>query len=203
MTSDGLLLFFESSRSINKIDGGYVNDRSRIWSTTRNSANPGVQFAEPYIQDIFKVDEALFEGSPFLHPDGKLLYFTSGGRAGNKGGLDIFVAQLGDFGAALSIAPVDAVDTVDSELMPVISRDNRVLYFAREGLDRKILVSKRSSTAAPFESPSEVSELNVAWDWPSWLSDDQCRLYFVSTRPAPNDAGPSTPYRLWVAEHPK
>ncbi|HVH44023.1 MAG TPA: hypothetical protein VM925_16845 [Labilithrix sp.] len=202
MTEDRLLLFMESGRSLQKVDGGYVSDRSRIWSTTRN--NETAQFGEPAIQDIFIVPETEYEASPYLHPNGKSLYFASTTRAGNKGGLDIFVAQLGNFGIASSVSNVGGVNTENNELMPLISRDERALYFARDvGFERQIMVSTRSAATGPFGAPTPVSELNQGYDWPSWLSDDQCRLYFVSTRSLAQDGGNFGAYRLWMAERPK
>ena len=44
-----------------------------------------------------KVNTAFEEESPFLHPDGKTLYFSSNGHPG-LGGLDIFVSRKGDDG---------------------------------------------------------------------------------------------------------
>jgi hypothetical protein len=64
--------------------------------------------------------------------------------------------------------------------------------------------TRSSEKNALFEAPSPVAELSsvVAGqeEYPCWASADQCRLYFVSNRPAPNASG--TEARLWVAAHP-
>jgi len=213
---DGFLIFFESGRSLEKVNGNYVTDRSRIWSATRPTLL--AQFSEPYIQDIFKVDAGVVESSPYLHPSSKVLYFASNGRAG-KGGFDIFTAALdtspGGFGSALSITNVDSVNTTGSELMPIISFDERALYFAREEVTgHVIMVARREGATGPFGAAMPIGELNgfdpmgasppYPDQWPSWLSDDECRMYFISNRPHPIDPDASPPkFRLWMAEHPK
>jgi hypothetical protein len=197
-TADGLLLFLESSRSSAKLpDGGYGFERARIWSATR--PNQTAQFSEPYLQDIFNVDSAN-EGAPYLHPDGTSLYFISNGRS-SKGGLDLFVATLDTFGGASSVKNMDAVNTAFSESAPVVSRDDRVLYFARESEPHhEIWVATRSSPLLTFGAPRRVSEVNTGYnEWPSWVSEDQCRLYFVSNRPPVGDGGAGQ-YHLWLAE---
>jgi hypothetical protein len=204
MTGDGLLLFFESARSLTKLpDGGYTNDQSRIWTATRS--NLIANFSEPYIQTPFK-NIAEPEGAPYLNPNGRSLYFVSFGRS-SKGSLDLFVATLDELGGASTIVNIDAVNTTKAESAPVVTLDEKVLYFAREDAAqwRRILQSKRPSPSALFEAPQPVPELSsvVAGqeEYPCWVSEDQCRLYFVSNRPAPNDAGAES--RLWVAEHPR
>ena len=59
----------------------------------------------------------------------------------------------------------------------------------------------KARTAARFGAPTKVGELDSAYDeFPSWISDDACRIYFISNRPSPEwrDAAP-TIYRAWVA----
>jgi hypothetical protein len=209
LTSDGLLLFFESSRSITKegADGGYVADRSRIWTSTR--PNLLAEFSEPRIQTIFQVEPGAGyagEGSPYLHPNGKTLYFMSDVRGGH-GALDIFVASLEEFGAASSITNIDAVNTDGREQMPVITIDEKTLYFAHEDKITTLRVIWKSTRASPtgtFGAPEPVNELNTVYDqFPDWISDDECRMYFSSNRPSPADDGGAPTFHLWVAERPK
>jgi hypothetical protein len=205
LTADGTLLYFESSRSLTTVDGGYQNDLSRIWSATRQ-AGPGTDFANPTIQNAFQLAEgSLPEGAPYLHPSGRSLYFFSYARGGHGAG-DIFVAKFLPDGLVQSIDNVDAVNTEITEIAPVITLDETTLYFAREGADRNIWVSTRATPSDAFGLAVEVTELNTANDeFPSWVSDDQCRLYFVSNRFAGADGGAdagAASYRLWVAERP-
>lgn len=204
LSADGHLLFFESSRSLQKFDGGYVNDHGRIWSATRPSLI--ADFDEPRIQSTFVLDaSAQDEGAPYLHPLGRALYFISLARGG-KGETDIFVADLDEIGLVRSIANVDAVNTATGEHAPVVTLDDRALYFAREeGPERirNIYVSTRGGPREPFGPSRLVTELATAYEeYPSWVSDDRCRLYFVSNRPsdALSDGAAFSDYRLFVAE---
>lgn len=202
LSADGLLLFFESTRSLTKVDGGYVDDRSRIWSTTR--VNTTAEFGEPRVQALF--DVVGLEGSPYLHPLGRSLYFMSLARPG-KGNLDLFVAKLDPLGLASSIENVSAVNTARAELAPVVSLDEKHLYFAREDevtTLRDVLRASRADVDAAFGEASIVSELSTADDeFPTFVSSDECRIYFVSDRPSPgSDAGRGA-YRLWSAARPK
>ncbi len=205
MTADGLLLFLESARSVDKIDGGYLNDQSRIWTATRPNAS--AEFSQPYIQTLFR-DIPGPESSPYLHPNGTSLYFVSGGRPG-KGSLDLFVALLNEFGGATSVTNLDAVNTATAESTPVLTLDDRVLYFAREDATfrRHVMVSSRPTRSGLFGPGAPVAELNTRdEEFPTWVSDDHCRLYFVSNRPLPDDAGSgpgNASYRLWLAARPK
>ncbi len=198
MTADGLLLFFESARSVEKVDGGHESDRSRIWNAIR--PNTIATFGEPYVQPVF--DEiAETEGSPYIHPNGTSLYFMSGGRVGNKGLTDIFVAKLNEFGGASSVTNIEAINTPAAESAPVVSLDDEVLYFAREDASsrRHIMVSSRGSVDASFGAARLVEELKSAdEDFPTYMSSDQCRLYFVSNRVTPDSA--TKVFRLWMAE---
>jgi hypothetical protein len=201
MTSDELVLFFESARGV---DGGHYVDRSRIWTATRASTQHD-QFRNPYLQTVFR-DSVGSEGAPYLHPNGTSLYFMSTGRS-DGGFLDIFVAELGDLGSVASITPVSAVNTPAGEEMPVVTYDDLTLYFAREDsqLLKHIWASTRDKPDGGFGSPHPVSELNIAdageEEFPSWVSNDHCRLYFVSNRPRTPDAGAGS-YSLWGAERP-
>jgi hypothetical protein len=198
ITSDGKVLFFESSR---RIDGGCSQELPRVWSATR--VNPVADFDPPKIQGLFAIDSGT-EGAPYLHPGGRSLYFTSNARGG-KGGLDIFVAKLDALGFATAIDNVDAINSASDENMAVVSLDDLALYFGRPsaGGDRDIWLSTRATPADAFGPPSLVTELSGATDeWPSWISDDRCRLYFVSNRDSGADASGIAAYRLWVAERP-
>jgi len=212
MSADGKLLFFESNRSLQKVDGGYVREHARIWTATR--VNLVSEFEEPRIQSIFAFGPgSQEEASPYLHPSGRALYFSSFQRPG-KGSGDIFVADLDpENGLAASVTNIAAVNTDLEEIAPVVSLDDTTLYFARQDavtLIRDVFVSTRAGTGAPFGAPLPVTELNTPYEeFPSWISEDRCRLYFFSDRPAPGagldagadaDAAPEpSRFRLWVA----
>lgn len=201
--ADGKLLFFESSRSLTKVDGGYVDDRARIWSATRVST--ASDFGEPFIQSLFQTDGGQ-EASPFLHRSGRALYFSSLYRPGH-GDFDLFQADLDELGIVQSVRNLDGANTKSAEIAPIVADDQKTIFFGRDTYAvtayRDVYVAHRNDPAGDFSSATRVAELSDdnADDFPSWLSLDSCRLYFVTNRVTSGDAGVDT-YRLWVAERP-
>jgi hypothetical protein len=201
LSADGLVLFFESSR---QVDGGCTNDHARIWTATRPSTI-GAEFGTPTLQSLFAAASG-DEGAPYLDPNKTSLYFSSGTRPG-QGGTDIFVATFDEIGVAKRIDNVDGVNTPRDENMPVVTLDERSLFLGRFDATftkRDIWVSTRASASASFGAATMVTELSSpdSDEWPSWVSEDGCRMYFVSNRAA-SDAAALADYRLWVAERPK
>jgi hypothetical protein len=84
ISADGRTLFFSSSRP-----GGFGG--KDIWLTRLNEKN---QWTEPVnLGSVINTDGD--EMSPFIHFDGKTLYFASDGRVG-MGGFDLFVTRMKD-----------------------------------------------------------------------------------------------------------
>jgi flagellar motor protein MotB len=84
VSADGRTLFFSSSRP-----GGFGG--KDIWYTRLNEKN---QWIEPVnMGGLINTDGD--EMSPFIHFDGKTLYFASDGRVG-MGGFDLYVTRLKD-----------------------------------------------------------------------------------------------------------
>jgi len=203
LSADGLLVFFESSRTLTPDDAGvYQDDQARIWSSSRVDVR--TDFNPPRIDTIF-VDGGT-EGAPYLHPAKASLYFASGSRGG-AGDIDLFVATTNASGVVTSINNITAVNSAVEENMPVVSADELELYFGRpdqgdNDTTRNIWVSRRTQKTGQFGPPALLTELNTTNDeYPSFVSADGCRLFFISNRPIasdPVDAGP-IPYRIWVA----
>lgn len=82
ISPDGKTLYFASAREGGK---GLMD----IWKTTKNEA--GVWTAPVNLGD--SINTGYSEMSPFIHSDGKTLYFTSTGHPG-MGGMDIFYSKL-------------------------------------------------------------------------------------------------------------
>jgi outer membrane protein OmpA-like peptidoglycan-associated protein len=84
ISADGKTLFFSSSRP-----GGYGG--KDIWLTRLNDKN---KWTEPVnLGSVINTEGD--EMSPFIHFDGKTLYFASDGRVG-MGGFDLFVSRMKD-----------------------------------------------------------------------------------------------------------
>ncbi len=87
LTADGRVLFFASARP-----GGFGG--SDIWGVRLD--REGNALSEPRNLGPI-INTAMDEVSPFIHPDGKSLYFASNGHIG-MGDLDLFVSQIDDDG---------------------------------------------------------------------------------------------------------
>lgn len=203
ISADGKVLFFESSRSRIPNDAGvYVEEAARIWSATR--VNTTTDFDKPKLQTLFDVDGP--EAAPYLHPSGRSLYFASVVRPG-KGQLDVFVAEISAIGGVTDVRNVEGVNSERDENAPVVTLDDRFLYHNRlsdNGTENDIYVAKRSTPQDGFGRSARVAELSSGYDeYPSWVSNDHCRIYFASARPLPGAAPPdggAPVFHIWVAE---
>src|SRR5204863_9015115 len=86
VTADGKTLYFASARdSLTGIDI-YVThkDENGNWSKAKKLPPP--------------INTNGNEKSPFIHPDGKTLYFSSDSLQPNLGGYDIFMSKMDDNG---------------------------------------------------------------------------------------------------------
>jgi len=134
-------------------------------------------------------DSAEVEYGPYISTDGSELYFAVRPHDGTQRPEqdDLYVTDL-DVDGASSPRPVDSVNTSDwSERSPVLSRDGLHLYFASNrpesagGFD--IYVAERGTRNGPFETAVSLEDLNTPQDeMPSWISPDDCTLYFNSVR---------------------
>jgi hypothetical protein len=113
--------------------------------------------------------------TPWLAGTDQLLYFT---RYAPEGAIHVTRWPETDTGQ------VQSVETALQEVGPVVSRDDRLIYFARGSpVQTEILMARRDDPEEPFGAGFEVAELKSPMeDVPTWLSGDRCRLYFESTR---------------------
>lgn len=200
VTADERFMFFESDRSETSTDAGYVPERSRIWFSTKT-----LSFQPATLQGVFATARNFIEGAPYLDPQGRAIYFMSAGRDADGGGdLDLYESLLQKTGAAglpTSLGPT--INTDRAENAPVVSADQLTLYFARSDASSvfDIWTASRSSPSAAFGLASIIPALQTQYEeLPSYVSDDHCRLYFVSNRPLV-DGGPTglDTFRLYVA----
>lgn len=121
ISPDGMDLFFTRYSRVNETTDIYVSS----WFDGKWS-NP---------QAIKNVNSKGNEMSPFIHPDGKTLYFVSDGLPG-MGGYDVFMCKRNDKGEWGQ--PVDLgypLNTPDDEISFAVSADGKTAYIssAREG----------------------------------------------------------------------
>lgn len=119
ISADGQTLYFASNRAGGK--GGLdiwvskkVNGR---WGEPQNMGEP--------------INTAEDDQTPFIHPDGQTLYFTSEGHIG-MGGKDIFISRLqadGTWGTPENLGY--PINTKDSEGTICVSLDGKTAYYGR------------------------------------------------------------------------
>jgi len=121
LSADGSEIYFCSSRK-----GGFGD--SDIWVSKRNDDG---SWGEPKnLGD--KINTPLAEQSPFIHPDGQTLYFSSRGLPG-MGSADLFVVRKeedGSWGEPKNLG--FPINTKDSEGALIISLDGQTAYFATD-----------------------------------------------------------------------
>jgi hypothetical protein len=125
------------------------------------------------------------EGTPFLAPSGRSLYFFSE-RAGGAGGRDLYVATRASTSDVFgSVGALSNLNTPDREHLPWISADELTLYFvSNRGGVADIYRATRSTTSGSFSTPGGVTELNSdSEDGGITLSFDGLQAILASNRP--------------------
>ncbi len=126
------------------------------------------------------------EYEPYARGDGQVLYFTSPKPApGDQANTNIWRAFFaGD--AFMGVELARDIDTKGGERAPVVSEDDRVIYYAStlaSAVDYDIYVATRPSRDDPFGAPTRIPEVSsTSFDFPTWVSPDLCTLYFKSLR---------------------
>ncbi|AKV02778.1 hypothetical protein AKJ09_09441 [Labilithrix luteola] len=195
VAADGLTMFFESGVPI---DGSIANT---IWFAHRDSV-PGTFTAR--VPDAFAIVPTRTDAAPYLL--GSSLYWMSIGREGATT-MDLWTGEVGANGVVAQVRPVGGTinTTTAGEMFPVVSADGLELFFTREtpGSFDDIEVAARVNTSGEFANAVPLGlpvDSASSSEWPSWISPDDCRLYFIRSD-SPN--GGYGPWHLWVAERAK
>lgn len=147
VTPDGLTLFFASNRS-----GGMGG--KDIWYSR---FLPSGRWSQPKNVGPL-VNTAGDEQSPFLHPDGATLYFSSTGHPG-LGDADLFLTRLdldGDWTEAVNLGY--PINTPAHEGSLAVSADGITAYMASDRED-----SRGALDLYAFELPEELRPTPVTW----------------------------------------
>ncbi|NNC82419.1 MAG: hypothetical protein HKN79_02500, partial [Flavobacteriales bacterium] len=123
-SADGNTMYFVSDR-----EGGYGGR-----DIYRSVKLPNGLWSKPLLLGP-EINTKYDEDAPFIHPDGKTLYFASKGH-NTMGGFDIFSTRLMDSGDWTTPENVGyPINTVDDDVFYVTSADSRRAYFSsdREG----------------------------------------------------------------------
>ena len=187
VTADGLTLYFQSGNAGNPLD---------IFVSTRPTTT--ADFGAP--ADVANVNSGQNDTDPFISADGNTLYFDSDRPDGGSFHLYRATRTAGVFGLPVALA----INSSGTDAFPVLSESGLSLYFASSrtaigaqgGYD--IWVARRRSLADDFGSVELVPVLNTpVGDVPSWVSADDCRIYFTRG----NATGTSA--HIWQASRPK
>lgn len=118
LSADGNYLYFTSNRK-----GGYGNLDIYVSRKLPNGQWGPAENLGPAVNTEFE------ENSPFIHPDGVTLYFSSKGHGG-LGGLDIFFVEKNDFGTWTRPENVGyPINTVENDLYYMLSTDGQKAYY--------------------------------------------------------------------------
>ena len=189
VTDDGLTLVLTSP--------GPMGDSDIVIASRANTLS---SFGMPTSLGAIGVINTTFpEGDPYILPDGKTVWFDVYTGAGDT---EIYRATAGAAGFNTIREKVLGVGSAKVDAYPVVTLDERTLYFASDRADPNALgdydiyAATRAVTTDPFDAPKILKVLNSADpEFPSWLSRDGCVLY-LSRRVSGN-------YDIYKAERPQ
>jgi hypothetical protein len=168
---DGSLLYFQRRVGLS------LGDEVAIWSAIRQ----GSGFQPPQKEPLLDAP-GRFERMPYAGADGTVWLVLEEPDAGPRKGE---IARATKAAAPVRV-PLGASDGDES---PVISADGLTLYFFSKRAPAGVWRATRTAVGAAFDAPAPIPELGaVGSNHPSWISDDQCELYFQRMVPA-GDAG--------------
>ena len=132
ISADGKILYFSSSRP-----GGFGG--KDLWFSTLNEKNI---WTDPVNMGKF-INTSGDEMSPFIHFDGRTLYFASDGRVG-MGGFDIYMSRMND--DSTWTEPINLgypINTYNDEMGLVIESGGQKAYFSsiRDNINGKDIFS--------------------------------------------------------------
>lgn len=177
ITSDGLLLFFDSDRP------GGLGERD-IWVATRPTLND--PWGEP-VNPVPAINTSYNETDVCISADGMELYFSSD-RPGGSGGFDLWVARRStieaDWETPVNLGPT--LNTSFDDGGPNISVDGLCLFFEFYGStdDFDIWMSKRPNKEHPWCVPVNLGlpVNSSARDLQPEITSDGSTLFFTSDR---------------------
>ncbi|HVJ93910.1 MAG TPA: hypothetical protein VM580_29170 [Labilithrix sp.] len=167
-----------------------------VWQATRSSR---AGFFEN-LGLVAALSSTGVESAPWLLRDGSQVFFS---RIDQGSGTSYLAVADIQGGAFANVRAVDGFSVQDENDRPVVSDDGLTIYFSSpkvaETAGTNIWRAQRSSKTSAFGAPELVTELNSELDdEPSWLSPDECTIYFASNRP-----GSTGGFDVFVATRPK
>ena len=130
LTSDGRTMYFVSNRT------GGVGNRD-IWKTHMIDRD---SWTQP--ENLGETINTKFDDiSPFIHPNGRTMYFGANGRVG-FGGFDIYISELDTSGWSQPVNMGYPINTHNDEVSMFITADGKKGYYSYEVLEKNIQSSK-------------------------------------------------------------
>ncbi|WP_394833880.1 hypothetical protein LVJ94_45990 [Pendulispora rubella] len=168
VNAKGTTLYYTANR-----DGGPLDN----WGLFRAHRIDGGAFGDlERMSDAFKIPGNC--GGPFILGGSELWFPVDG---------EIYRNLLEDGYVAAKVKGINDPTSVDDDPLP--SADGKLVFFAsnrptngaRGEVD--VWVARRNAEGDGVETPTNVRELNSEHsDWPTWLSEDGCRIYVTSDR---------------------
>ena len=161
VNTSGNIIFFTSDRP-----GGTGEDNRDIWMMKKlpTGAWARIQPLPTSVNTIYD------EESPYLHPDGKTLYFSSKGH-NSMGGYDVFSAELLEDGSWSEVTNLGyPINTTDDDVFYFPSVDGRRAYFSsyrdkgKGGQDIYILTYESEDSLVQGYSPALAIYKGVSKD---------------------------------------
>ncbi len=147
LSADGNTMYFVSDRP-----GGYGGR-----DIYRCVKLPTDEWSKPLILGP-EINTKYDEDAPFIHPDGRTLYFASQGHS-SMGGFDIFHSRVNNEGKWVEPSNVGyPINTVDDDVFYVTSADSRRAYFSS---NRDGGYGRKDIYMVELPSPDDGSNLAV------------------------------------------
>lgn len=135
-----------------------------FYSSTRPTRTSA--WAAPTLESVIS-DPTAVDNEPFLCDSGLTIYFASN-RTGTTGSFDILRATRPTTGSAWNPPTfVSELNSAGADSSPALTADELEIYFLTTGWgapfapQNAIFVAKRTSTSAPFGTPTLVTELST------------------------------------------
>ena len=152
LSADGKVLFFTSSRR-----GGM--GESDIWVTFKD-ANGNWKKPGPLAAPI---NDAGKSESPFIHPDGRTLYFRSDRKPG-IGGFDLYMAKLDEAGKwSVPINLGYPINTSEDEGALIVSTDGTTAYYSSDVKNSADVTNYGKNDIYRFTLPTEFRPGKVTY----------------------------------------
>lgn len=121
ISADGNYLYFSRVAKVNKSGG----DCGKLFVSERRGVTWGAAKALP------SPINSGCENSPFIHADGKTLYFASK-RAGGKGGLDLYLSRRNDAGVWSTPIALNELNTAEDDQFISMDAREKIIYYAQK-----------------------------------------------------------------------